>query len=129
MPADSLTSRKRRGRLGDQGRIIYDIKFCARILQAALDVVLRIGRAEVAALHRVRFLNARLLLAIAAAVVITGESRAERAAGIARGGLDENALEFSVTQNFAIRDAIQRDAASEAEIFLAGFRSRRARQA
>ena len=41
---------------------------------------------------------------------------ADRAAGIARGRLYPDILEGAVAENFAVGDAIERDAASEAEI-------------
>jgi len=46
--------------------------------------------------------------------------RADRAAGVARRGLDPDIVELAVAQHLAIGDAVQRDAAREAEIARAG---------
>ena len=62
-------------------------------------------------------------------MVIGGERRAERAAGIARGRLDPDVLELAVAQHLAVGDAIERHAAGEAEILGAGLAGERARQA
>ena len=48
------------------------------------------------------------------------ERRAERAAGVAGRGLNPDVFERPLAQEAAVRDAVQRDAARHAEIFLAG---------
>ena len=56
-------------------------------------------------------------------VIVIGHKRgAERAAGIARGRLHPDLLEFAVAQDFAIGDTIERHAAGQAEIPLRIFR-------
>jgi len=49
------------------------------------------------------------------------ERRADRAAGVAGSGLDPEAIEPSFAQQLAVGDAVERDAAGEAEVLLAGF--------
>ena len=61
--------------------------------------------------------------------VIRRERGAERAAGIARGRLDPDALEFAVAQHLAVGHAVERHAAGEAQILRAGLACERARQA
>src|SRR5262245_30877840 len=50
-----------------------------------------------------------------------GERDAHRAAGIARGGLDEEAAERALSQNPAVADAVQRHAAGQAEVLAPRF--------
>ena len=57
-----------------------------------------------------------------------GQRRAQRAAGIARGRLNPNLLKNFFAQNEAVRHAIERHAARQAEIFRAGHFARMARQ-
>ena len=52
----------------------------------------------------------------------------ERAAGIAGGRLHPDLIEFAVAQDFAVRDAIERHAAGQAEIALRIFRRQAARE-
>ena len=56
------------------------------------------------------------------------ERRAERAAGVAGRGLHPDMLEGAVAQHLAVGDAIERDAAGEAEILHAGLARERARE-
>ena len=56
------------------------------------------------------------------------ERRAERAAGVAGGRLHPDVLEGAVAQDLAVGDAIERDAAGEAEIVEAVLARQRARQ-
>ena len=58
--------------------------------------------------------------------VVGGERGAERAAGVARRRLDPDALERAVAQDLAVGDAVERDAAGEAQVLLPGL-ARRAR--
>ena len=60
--------------------------------------------------------------------VVGGERRAERAAGVAGRRLDPDPLEPAVAQHLAVRHAVERDAAGEAEIFGAGLGRDRARE-
>ena len=53
---------------------------------------------------------------------------AERAAGIARGRLHPDVLERAVAQDLAVGDAVERDAAGEAEVVEAVFARQRARK-
>ena len=53
--------------------------------------------------------------------VIGGERRADRAAGIAGRRLDPDALEVAVAQHLAVGDAVERDAAGEAQISCSGL--------
>ena len=50
--------------------------------------------------------------------MVGGQRRAERAAGIARGRLDPDPLELAVAQDLAVGDAVQRDAAGQAQVLL-----------
>jgi len=52
--------------------------------------------------------------------VVRPEGGAEGAAGVAGRGLDPEALEDAVAQQATVGDAVERDAAGEAEVFLAG---------
>ena len=55
------------------------------------------------------------------------ERSAERAAGIARSGWDEHALEAGLGENPRVRDAVERHATAETQIRQAGFPVQRAR--
>ena len=59
--------------------------------------------------------------------MIGGEGRAQRAAGIAGGGLDPDVVEAPVAQDLAVGDAVQRDAAGQAQVRHPGLRCARAR--
>ena len=48
------------------------------------------------------------------------QRRAQRAAGVAGGGLDPDVLERALAQDAAVADAVQRDAAGQAEFFEPG---------
>ena len=48
--------------------------------------------------------------------VIGGERGAERAAGVAGRRLDPDALELAVAQDLAVGDAVERDAAGQAQV-------------
>ncbi len=61
--------------------------------------------------------------------MVGGERGAERTAGVAGGRLDPDLLELAVTQDLAIRNAVQRDTAGQAEILGAGLLGERRRQA
>ncbi len=80
------------------------------------------ARAEIATAHRVA--RAVRLARLAEVHVVGGERRAERAAGVARRRLDPDALEGAVAQQLAVGDAVERDAAGEAEVLLAGLAAR-----
>ena len=54
--------------------------------------------------------------------MIGGKRRTERAAGIAGGRLNPDVFETPVAQHLAVGDAIERHAAGETQIALAGFR-------
>ena len=64
--------------------------------------------------------------ALADEAVIGGERRADRAAGIAGRRLDPDASNSFLAQHLAVGDAVQRDAAGEAEVLGARFPSARA---
>ena len=49
--------------------------------------------------------------------MIDGQRRAHRPAGIAGSGLNPDSPESAVAQNFSVGDAVQRDAAGQAEVF------------
>ena len=53
--------------------------------------------------------------------MIHGERSADGKSGITRGRLDVNALERRVIEYFSVGDAIEGDAAGEAQRFFAGF--------
>jgi hypothetical protein len=60
--------------------------------------------------------------------VPVGERRPERAAGVAGRGLDPEVVEDALAQELAVGDAVERHAAGEAEVALAGHRARPPRQ-
>ncbi len=60
-------------------------------------------------------------------MMIGGERRAQRAAGVARRRLNPDVVEAAVAQDLAVGDAIERDAAGEAEILASRFRAARLR--
>ena len=60
--------------------------------------------------------------------MIGAQGGAQRAAGIAGRGLHPDALEDVRSQQLAVGDAIQRHAAGQAEVFLAGVASDASRQ-
>ncbi len=53
--------------------------------------------------------------------VVGAQRRADRAAGVARRRLDPDAVETAVAQDLAVRDAVERDAARQAQLALAGL--------
>ena len=59
--------------------------------------------------------------AAALELVIGGERRAERAAGIAGRRLNPDVVELAVAQHLAVGHAVERDAAGEAQILRAGL--------
>jgi len=92
-------------------------------VQIGLDLVAGEFGAEKGALHAVaRFavLAGRHLPRLAERVVPVGERRAEGATGVARGRLDEQAVEDAGAQQDAVGDAVERDAAGHAQVALAG---------
>ena len=118
-PAQRLLRDQRIGRLRDHAGIVNHAEPGARRPQALLDFDLLELRAEVGAAHAVESAvrPARLILE----QVVGAQRRADRAAGIARRRLDPDALETAVTQDLAVRDAVERDAARQAQVALAGL--------
>src|ERR1700724_955555 len=112
-PADRAAGRKRIGRLADERAVVAPLEVCTRGGQSLLDLALLVARTEVAALHGVVAVGEPRLAGVH---VIGGERRADRAAGVARRRLDPHALETAVAQNLAVADAIERDAAGQAEV-------------
>jgi hypothetical protein len=80
---------------------------------------------EERAAHRIRRCrDARLGLEL----VVGGERRADRAAGVTCGGLDPDPVELAVAQHLAVGHAVQRHPAREAEIVRASLLGEAARQ-
>ena len=80
------------------------------------------ARAEIGAVHAVA--RAVQLPRLVLEQVIGGERRPERAAGVAGRRLDPDPLEGAVAQDLAVGDAVERDAAGQAEIASARSRAR-----
>src|SRR3970282_2497796 len=73
--------------------------------------------------------EARLDAALHALVqVVRDQRRAERAAGVARGRLQPEAVVILPPQELAVGDAVERHAAGEAEVAPAGFPGDRLRE-
>src|SRR5213078_1012795 len=100
----------------DELTIVQCFEHGARGAQPALDLVVRELRPEVAAAHAVH--GAIHLAPFFIEEVITDERGAERTAGIARRGLQPQPLEAAVAQELAVRHAVERDAAGEAQVLL-----------
>ena len=69
-----------------------------------------------------------LAVGVAEVDAVGVQRRAERAAGIAGSGRHEHALEAGLGEDPRVGDAVERDAAAEAEIRQAGFAMQRARR-
>jgi hypothetical protein len=98
----------------------------ARRGQSAPDLGVVEGRTEIASPHAVDLV--RELARVSEFKMIGGERRAERPAGVARRGLHPKIVETAVAQHLAVGDAIEGDAAGEAEIAHAGLGLERAGQ-
>src|SRR5262245_34168588 len=83
-------------------------------LEAALDVVLLVSRSEERALHDVVLAVGVALLA--EELMPTRQRGPDSAAGVAGGRLDPDVLERTVAENLAVGDAIERDAAGQAQV-------------
>ncbi len=86
----------------------------ARRRQSLLDVGLRIIRAEKGAGHAV--IGGHRLRGCPLNMVVGRQRGTDRAAGIARRRLNPDIVELAVAQHLAVGDAVQRDAAGEAQI-------------
>ena len=124
MPADSLALGERISSARQQARLIDDIEFGAGAAQPVLDIALRIAWPQIGAVHGIA--RGSHLAGSAADAMIGRQSCAQSPSGIAGRRLHPDIGECSIAQDFAVRHAIQRNAASKAEIGNAGFRSDRA---
>ena len=114
-------------RAGQQFGLTQALKVSAHCGQSLGDVVVRVAGSQVAAAHRVVPQGGRARLPQMA--VPGRQRRAQGTARVARGGLDPELLEMPVAQYLAVGDAIQRDAASQAQIGLASVGRQGAGQA
>ena len=90
------------------------MNFAPARVKPLLDLALAVGRAEIGALHGVAVVrHARSLPQMQ---MIGRQRRAQRAAGIAGRRLDPDVVENAVAQHLAVGDAVERDAAGEAQI-------------
>ena len=100
----------------DELTIVQCFEHGARGVQPALDLVVRELRPEVAAAHAVH--GAIDVAAFFVEQVVSHERGTQRAAGIARRGLQPQPLEAAVAQELAVRHAVERHTAGEAQVLL-----------
>src|SRR5262249_16414897 len=117
-PADRELVGKRLRRGLDHVGFVEHSEMRARCGQPPLDVGLRELWPEISTRHAVAVANCPRL---ALELMIGGECRTHRAAGVACGGLDPDGIELAVAQHLAIRHAIERDAAGKTQIARAGL--------
>ena len=126
MPADRLAVGERLRAPLDERGIVENLEGRAHGLEPALDVRLLVLRTEIAAAHRV---TAAVQLARCSLYRwLASERGAERAAGVARRGLQPDLVEDFLAQQLAVRHAVERDAAREAQVAFAGFARHAARE-
>ena len=97
----------------EQLRVIHDFEPGTAGLQACLYVVLLEGRTQVGPFHGV---GSDHFPGVTRKSVIGGQGGTQGAAGVARGGLDPQVVELPVPEHPAVADAIESDAAAQAEV-------------
>ncbi len=96
----------------------------ARGDEAALDIFRSELGAEQCALHGIGWIGSRAR--VFQMQVIDGESRAQRCAGIAGGGLNPDTAKAPVAEDFAVDQAVPCDASGQAQVFETGLGSQSA---
>ena len=96
---------------------------CTRCGEPTFDLVLGELRPEVGAFHPVE--AARNAARLPAEEVVSEERRADGPTCVARGRLDPDLVEAPVAEDLPVRDAVERDAAGEAQVPLAGLVGKR----
>ena len=125
-PADRLLVRKGARGLLNQLLVAQDLEARPHGLEPSGDIVGGEGRPEIRTTHGVL---AAIRTRRTCCEVIGRERCPDRAARVARRRLDPDVVELAVAQHLAVRHAIERDAAREAEVLLPGLYRKRARQA